>query len=114
MRPARRFARMRWLAIRAGIVSVAIALLAGVFLYWLLTSIGGRDLLLAQIVSRLPETATLSWRSVEGPLSGPLTMNGVRFTYERIVFTADRVHLDPAIRPLILPACRARHWRDPG
>lgn len=98
---ARRFARMRWLAIRAGIVSVAIALLAGVFLYWLLTSIGGRDLLLAQIVSRLPETATLSWRSVEGPLSGPLTMNGVRFTYERIVFTADRVHLDPAIRPLI-------------
>ena len=97
----RRFARMRWLAIRAGILSVAIALLAGVFLYWLLTSIGGRDLLLAQIVSRLPENAALSWRSVEGPLSGPLTMNGVRFTYDRIVFTADRVHLDPAIRPLI-------------
>jgi len=98
---ARRFARMRWLAIRAGILSVAVALVAGVFLYWLLTSIGGRDLLLAQIVSRLPENATLSWRSVEGPLSGPLTMNGVRFTYDRIVFTADRVHLDPAIRPLI-------------
>ena len=39
---ARRFARMRWLAIRAGILSVAIALAAGVFLYWLLTSIGGR------------------------------------------------------------------------
>ncbi|WP_345777362.1 translocation/assembly module TamB domain-containing protein [Lysobacter sp. MMG2] len=92
---------MRWLAVRAGILSVAIALIAGVFLYWLLTSIGGRDLLLAQIVSRLPENATLSWRSVEGPLSGPLTMNGVRFTYDRIVFTADRVHLDPAIRPLI-------------
>jgi len=97
---ARRFARMRWLAIRAGILSVAIALAAGVFLYWLLTSIGGRDLLLAQIVSRLPENATLSWRSVEGPLSGPLTMNGVRFTYDRMVFTADRVHLDPALRPL--------------
>lgn len=97
----RRFARLRWLAIRAGILSVALALLAGVFLYWLLTSIGGRDLLLSQIVSRLPDNATLSWRSVDGPLSGPLTLNGVRFTYERIVFTADRVHLDPAIRPLI-------------
>ncbi|HZX77621.1 translocation/assembly module TamB domain-containing protein [Lysobacter sp.] len=97
----RRFARLRWLAIRAGIVSVALALLAGVFVYWLLTSIGGRDLLLAQIVARLPENATLSWRTVEGPLSGPLTLNGVRFTYERIVFTADRVHIDPALRPLI-------------
>lgn len=97
----RRFARLRWLAIRAGIASVALALLAGVLLYWLLTSIGGRDLLLAQIVSRLPDNATLSWRSVEGPLSGPLTLNGVRFTYDRIVFTADRVHLDPALRPLI-------------
>lgn len=97
----RRFARLRWLAIRAGIASVALALLAGVFLYWLLTSIGGRDLLLSQIVARLPANATLSWRSVEGPLSGPLTLNGVRFTYDRIVFTADRVHLDPALRPLI-------------
>ncbi|MDI9238175.1 translocation/assembly module TamB domain-containing protein [Lysobacter sp. LF1] len=97
----RRFARLRWLAVRAGILSVAVALLAGVFLYWLLTSIGGRDLLMAQIVARLPDNATLSWRSLEGPLSGPLTLNGVRFTYDRIVFTAERVHIDPAIRPLI-------------
>ncbi|HEY0505675.1 MAG TPA: translocation/assembly module TamB domain-containing protein [Lysobacter sp.] len=97
----RRFARLRWLAVRAAIASVAVALLAGVFLYWLLTSIGGRDLLLAQIVARLPDNATLAWRSVEGPLSGPLTLNGVRFTYDRIVFTADRVYVDPAIRPLI-------------
>lgn len=97
----RRFARLRWLAVRAAILSVALALLAGVFLYWLLTSIGGRDLLMAQIVARLPENATLSWRSLDGPLSGPLTLNGVRFTYDRIVFTAERVYLDPAIRPLI-------------
>lgn len=97
----RRFARLRWLAIRASLLAGVLTLLLAGFVYWLLTTIGGRDLLLAQIVARLPENAALSWRSVDGPLSGPLTMNGVRFTYDRIVFTADRVHLDPAIRPLI-------------
>lgn len=97
----RRRARLRWLAIRGSLLAGVLTLLLAAFVYWLLTSIGGRDLLLAQIVARLPENAALSWRSVDGPLSGPLTMNGVRFTYDRIVFTADRVHLDPAIRPLI-------------
>lgn len=97
----RRRARLRWLAIRASLLAGVLTLLLAAFVYWLLTTIGGRDLLLAQIVARLPENAALSWRSVDGPLSGPLTMNGVRFTYDRIVFTADRVHVDPAIRPLI-------------
>ena len=89
-----------WRSARSLLAGVLTLLLAG-FVYWLLTTVGGRDLLLAQIVARLPENATLSWRSVDGPLSGPLTMHGVRFTYDRIVFTADRVHLDPAIRPLL-------------
>ncbi len=97
----RRRARLRWIAIRGSIAAAALTLALAAFVYWLLTTIGGRDLLLSQIVARLPSNATLSWRSVDGPLSGPLAMNGVRFTYDRIVFTADRVYLDPAIRPLL-------------
>jgi translocation and assembly module TamB len=39
--------------------------------YWLLTTIGGRDLLLRQIVARLPANATLTWEQAEGPARGP-------------------------------------------
>lgn len=97
----RRRARLRWLAVRGSLVAGVLTLLLAGFAYWLLTSVGGRDLLMARIVARLPANASLSWRAVEGPLSGPLTLHDVRFTYERIVFTAQRVHLDPAIRPLL-------------
>ncbi|MFC3550773.1 translocation/assembly module TamB domain-containing protein [Lysobacter cavernae] len=96
----RRRARLRWLAVRGSLAAGVLTLLLAGFAYWLLATVGGRDLLLAQIVARLPDNAALSWKAVDGPLSGPLTMRGVRFTYDRIVFTADRVHLDPAIRPL--------------
>src|SRR5688572_3336381 len=97
----RRRARLRWLAVRGSLVAGVLTLLLAGFAYWLLTSVGGRDLLMAQIVARLPANASLSWRAIEGPLSGPLTLHDVRFTYDRIVFTAQRVHLDPAIRPLL-------------
>jgi translocation and assembly module TamB len=97
----RRRAALRWLAVRGSLVAGVLTLLLAGFAYWLLTSVGGRDLLMAQIVARLPANASLSWRAVEGPLSGPLTLRDVRFTYERIVFTAQRVYLDPAIRPLL-------------
>ncbi|MFS8063556.1 MAG: translocation/assembly module TamB domain-containing protein [Luteimonas sp.] len=88
------------------------------FAWWLLTTFGGRDFLLAQIVARLPAGTTLTWRQVEGPASGPLTLHGVRFSMPRqidpdcvsiagascatgrIVFTAQTIVLDPAIRPL--------------
>ncbi|MBF6023339.1 translocation/assembly module TamB domain-containing protein [Lysobacter niastensis] len=97
----RRRARLRWLAIRASLLAGVLTLLLASFAWWLLTTIGGRDLLMAQIVARLPENATLSWRVIDGPLSGPLMLHDVRFTYDRIVFTAERVHVDPAIRPLL-------------
>ncbi|QSX79232.1 translocation/assembly module TamB domain-containing protein [Lysobacter solisilvae] len=112
---ARRRARMRWLAVRSGIGLAAVLVLGSVFLYWLLTSIGGRELLLSQIQQRLPATARLTWTRAEGPASGPLVLHGVRFTYEMtdkdgrrdpahprlLVFSARRVMLDPALRPLL-------------
>ncbi|KAB8198485.1 translocation/assembly module TamB, partial [Lysobacter maris] len=98
---ARRRARMRWLAIRGGLLVVAMAVLLLAALYWLLTTIGGRDLLLAQVVARLPAEATLSWREAEGPVAGPMTLRGVRFEMDGLVFTAERVTLDPEIQPLI-------------
>lgn len=96
-----RKARLRVLAIRSGLLSGALAVALVVLAWWLVASIGGRDFLLAQIVARLPANATLSWRQAEGPVSGPLTMHDVRFRYDAIVFTAQRVTLDPALRPLL-------------
>ena len=97
----KRRARLRFLAIRSAIVSAALVVLLIGVVYWLVTTIGGRDTLLNQIVQRLPDNATLSWQRAEGPVSGPLTMHDVRFTYDAIVFTAQRVTLDPALLPLL-------------
>ncbi len=111
----RRRVRLRYLAVRAVVVAGALTLAVVVFAYWLLTTIGGRELLLAQIVARLPANAALTWQQVEGPARGPLTLRGVRFAYTPacppaeapckpggpIVFTAARVYLDYALRPLL-------------
>lgn len=111
----RRRARLRYLAVRAVVLAGALTLAVVVFGYWLLTTIGGRDLLLRQIVARLPANAALTWQQVDGPARGPLTLRGVRFAYTPdcppedapcapsgpIVFTADRVYLDFALRPLL-------------
>jgi len=116
---AKRRARLRWLAIRSGILigltTVAVVVLA----WWLLTTVRGRDVLLAQIVARLPAGASLTWQSAEGPASGPLSLHGVRFSMPRqrdpdckptatsscamgrITFSAGEVVLDPALRPLL-------------
>ncbi len=48
-----------------------------VLLYWLLQTVAGRDVLLAQIIARLPAGATLTWERVEGPIAGPLTIHGL-------------------------------------
>ena len=116
---ARRRARMRVLAIRSGIGALALGFAVVGLLYWLLTSIGGRDLLLRQIAARLPTGTELTWKQAEGPVSGPMTLRGVHFSMPRqrdpdcvptktascamgrIVFDADTVVLDPAIRPLL-------------
>jgi len=93
--------RLRYLAVRGAIGAGALVLALIVFGYWLLTTVGGRDFLLAEIVARLPAGSELEWQRVEGPASGPLTLYDVRFTHGEIVFTAQRVHLDHAIRPLL-------------
>ena len=115
----RRRARRRRLAIRSGVTAAVLGLLVGALLYWLLMTIGGRDMLLAQIVARLPAGATLTWQRAEGPASGPMTLHGVHFSMPRqrdpacvptptascamgrIAFDADTVALNPAIRPLL-------------
>ena len=74
---------------------------AVVLLYWLLQTVAGRDVLLAQIISRLPVGASLTWEKVEGPIAGPLTIHGLDFRYEDYRFTARRAYLDPDIRPLL-------------
>ena len=51
---ARRKARMRTLAIRSAIGVATLVVLALVGLYWLLQTVAGRDVLLAQVIARLP------------------------------------------------------------
>jgi translocation and assembly module TamB len=104
-----RRALARRVALRSAIGTAALVVVLLLLGYWLLTTIGGRDLLLSQIVSRLPAGTTLQWQRAEGPAAGPLTLHGVRFTHQPadaprgapIVFTAQSIVLDPAIRPLL-------------
>jgi translocation and assembly module TamB len=111
--------RRRKLARRSGVGTLLLVVLAGVLLYWLVMTVGGRDVLLAQIKARLPGGTQLSWRSAEGPAAGPLILHGVHFSMPRqrdpdceptpqatcamgtIVFDADKVMLDPALLPLL-------------
>ncbi|HET6782791.1 MAG TPA: translocation/assembly module TamB, partial [Pseudoxanthomonas sp.] len=92
---------MRVLAIRSGIASVAMLVLLVIALYWLVQTVAGRDVLLNQIIARLPAGSSFTWKKAEGPLAGPLTLYGVDFRYEKIHFTAERVYLDPDLRPLL-------------
>ena len=117
---ARRRARARVLARRSAFTAVGLALLVLVVAWWLLTTLGGRDFLLAQVKARLPAGTSLSWSRAEGPASGPLTMHGVRFVQKTcpqeggepvpygqcanpgtLTFTARRIVIDPDIRPLL-------------
>lgn len=116
---ARRRARLRVLALRSVVLGTGVFLLAVLVLTWLLTTVGGRDVLLRQIVARLPAGTTLTWSRAEGPVSGPLTLHDVHFAMPRrrdpacvptpeascamgtIRFDAALVVLDPALRPLL-------------
>lgn len=118
-RSAARRALARRLALRSAAGTLVLVVMLALFAWWLLTTFGGRDFLLAQIVARLPAGTTLTWQQAEGPASGPLTLHGVRFTMPRaadpdcvataakpcasgrIVFSARIVVLDPALRPLL-------------
>ncbi|WP_233198650.1 MULTISPECIES: translocation/assembly module TamB domain-containing protein [Luteimonas] len=117
---ARRRARARKLAIRSGIGIVTLAALVLVLVWWLLTTFGGRDFLLTQVVARLPAGTELTWDRAEGPASGPLTLHNLRYVQRGcpdvdeqpvaygncdeptvLTFTAVRVTVDPAVMPLI-------------
>ena len=116
----RRRRRLRVLAVRSALLTAGLVLLAGVLLYWLLSTFGGRDFLLARIVAALPAGSELTWGRAEGPASGPLTLHDVRYVQRGcpdidgepvpygqcprptvLTFTARRIVLDPAITPLI-------------
>ncbi len=98
---ARRKARMRKLAIRSGI-TIGVLVLLGLFgLYWLLQTVAGREVLMAQVVARLPAGSSLTWSKAEGPLAGPLILRDLDFRYEDLHFTAAEAYLDPDIRPLL-------------
>jgi translocation and assembly module TamB len=116
---ARRRARRRKLAIRSALGSLGAIALAIALGWWLLSTVGGRDFLLAQVKARLPEGTELSWTKADGPVRGPITLQGVRLVSRgcpavneqpvaypnckapRVTtFTARRIVVDPAIRPL--------------
>ncbi|HVR82188.1 MAG TPA: translocation/assembly module TamB domain-containing protein [Luteimonas sp.] len=118
-RNAARRVLARRVARHSALGTLALVVLLALFAWWLLSTFGGRDFLLTQIVTRLPEGTTLTWQQAEGPASGPLTLHGVRFEMTRaadpdcvatagkscasgrIVFTAQTIVLDPALRPLL-------------
>ena len=100
LREARR-KRVRWLAIRSSIGMALLVAIAVGLLYWLFTTVGGRNLLMAQIVARLPADATLTWERAEGPAMGPLVLYGVKFDYKDTHFSAKRMMLNPDLRPFL-------------
>lgn len=67
---ARRRARLRKAAIGTGIGVASLLLVVLIAGYWLLQTLAGRDVLLAQLQARLPAGASLSWSAVEGPVAG--------------------------------------------
>lgn len=99
--PRVRFYRKRRFWAWSGFTVLGLVLLALLLLYWLLQTVAGRDVLLAQVVARLPVGATLTWSKVDGPVAGPLVLHDLVFRYDDIRFTAERAYLDPDIRPLL-------------
>lgn len=99
--PRVRFYRKRRFWAWSGFTVLGMVLLALLLVYWLLQTVAGRDVLLAQVVARLPAGATLTWSKVDGPVAGPLVLHNLDFRFDDIHFTAERAYLDPDIRPLL-------------
>lgn len=92
--PARRWTR------RVGLGGVVLALAAGVLLFWLLATAGGRDTLLARVAGLLP-AGSLRWEQAEGTVYGPLVLRGLRYEHDGVVFSAERVLLDARVLPVL-------------
>ena len=99
--PRVRFYRRRRFWAWSGVGVLGLVLLGLLLVYWLLQTVAGRDVLLAQVVARLPVGASLTWSEVDGPVAGPLTLRDVDFRYDDIHFTAERAYLEPDLRPLL-------------
>ena len=97
----RRFYRRRgfWIGSGLGLLALLVALV--LLLYWLLQTVAGRDVLLAQLVARLPAGSSLEWEKADGPIAGPLVLHNLEFRYQDYRFTARRALLDPDLRPLL-------------
>ena len=130
---ARRRARARWLATRSLLSIVVVSVLAALLLYFLFNTLRGRDVLLNQIVERLPEGDELTWSRAEGPASGPMTLHDLRYVHRGCpdrdgkpvawpgckvplvtTFTARRVVLDPMLQPLLGRRLRLETLRVSG
>lgn len=99
--PRRRFYRRKRFWQWSGAATAALVVIVLVLLYWLLQTVAGRDVLLAQVKARLPAGSSLSYSRVEGPVAGPLTLHDVDLRFGEIRFTAQRVYLEPDLRPLL-------------
>lgn len=117
---ARRIARARWLATRSVVLMLVLTVLGGLLLYFLFNTLRGRDVLLNQIVDRLPAGSELTWSRAEGPASGPMILHDLRYVHRGCpdldgkpvawpdckhalvtIFTAKRAMLDPMLQPLL-------------
>ena len=113
---ALRRARNIKVARRSGFGTLALIVLFAALLWWLLSTLGGRDFLLNRIQWLLPAGTTFTWQSAEGPAAGPMTLHGVRVVYrgcpdvegkpvkypncsqpEITTFTAETIVIDPAL-----------------
>ncbi len=83
-----------------GLGGLALTVAAGVLLFWLLATAGGRDTLLARVVGLLPANS-LRWEKAEGTVYGPLVLHGLRYDHGGVVFTAERVLLDARVLPVL-------------
>ena len=99
--PRRRFYRRKRFWAWSGVGVLGLVLLGLLAIYWLLQTVAGRDVLLAQVIARLPAGASLTWDDADGPLAGPLTLRNVDFRYNDIHFHAERAYLEPDLRPLL-------------
>lgn len=109
-------------AIRSGIGSLILVAAGLALVWWLISTLAGRDLLLTQIKLRLPSNASLDWQKAEGPVRGPMTLYGMRFSWtacadpdfdvntsamtlcddqRTTLFTASRVMLHPKLGALL-------------